>query len=498
MDSVILEAKEMCKNFGSTVALNHYSISIRKGEILGLIGENGSGKSTISSILAGIQKEDGGEMIFHGKSWTPESVLEAQQEGIGMIVQEAGTIPSLTVAQNLFLGIEKKFKTGFWINNKAMNEEAKKALDFLGLSYIYPSMPVRLLDMQDRKLLELVKILYLNPEILILDEMSTALSYTGRQIMYKQMKRLVKIGKSVLVISHDLEEIMTYCDRLSILRDGEGIIEFEKSEYDEEKIKTAMIGREIEGDYYRSDMEKYSDEVVLSAERITNLNTFMNLSFKLHKGEILGIGGLSDCGMHEIGKALFGAEEILIGEVVLPDKNIIVKNSKQAVEAKMAYVSKDRDHESLALDAPIYNNIASAGYFKNMKGLLMSTVKERKYVKNQMKVLSIKSRDEYQEVKKLSGGNKQKVVFGKWLATDADICILDCPTRGVDIGVKASMYQLINDLKKQGKSIVMISEEMPELIGMSDRILIIKDGAINGEFFRTEGFSENQLINAMV
>lgn len=498
MKDVLLEVRDMTKTFGSTVALDGFSFQVRPGEIHGLIGENGSGKSTVASIVAGMQKADTGSMMYQGQAWNPDNILAAQEAGIGMVVQETGTITDLTVAQNIFLGFEKQFKKGLLINTRAMNEEAQKALDILELAEVYPSMPMRLLDMQERKLIEIAKVLYKEPKLLIIDETTTALSHAGREKLYSQMLRLKKEGRSVLIISHDLAEIMEYCDTLSVLRDGKGIVMIEKKDFDEDYIKKSMIGRDLTGSYYRSDMEGYSEEVVLEAKRITNLNTFMNVSLELYRGEILGIGGLSECGMHEVGKALFGAEEILTGSVTLKEREIPIKDTVTAVENGMAYLSKDRDNESLALGSPVYNNIASTGISKNRTGRFMSRRKEKKYVMDQQKALSIKCRNVYQEVKALSGGNKQKVVFGKWMAADSDIYIMDCPTRGVDIGVKAAMYKIMNDLKQAGKSIIIISEEMPELIGMSDRILVMKDGEVKGEFLRTEEFSESKLIQVMI
>ncbi len=498
MAEIIFEAEAICKNFGSTVALNNYSFNIKRGEIHGLVGENGSGKSTMASIAAGIHKATSGSMKYMGKSWKPNTTLEAQAAGIGMIVQEMGTIESLTVAQNIFLGYEKEFRKGVLIDVKKMNLAAKKALDILELDEIYPEMPTRLLSMQDRKLVEIAKVLYRKPELLIVDETTTVLSHSGREKLYKQMLRMKSDGKAVLIISHDLGEIMEYCDVLSVLRDGKGIIDIDRKDFDENHIKNSMIGRELSGDYYRSDNDGYSDEIVLKAERITDLKAIMNVSIDLHKGEILGIGGLSECGIHELGKALFGAEEVLTGKVTLPQQDTEIKDCITAVSNGIAYMSKDRDKESLALTSPIYNNIASTGYKKNSWYNILNYKKEKKYVMDQQTFLSIKCRDVNQEVKALSGGNKQKVVFGKWMAADSDIYIMDCPTRGVDVGVKAAMYQIMKEIKDAGKSIIMISEEMPELIGMSDRILIMKNGEINGEFLRTDGYSENKLIEVMI
>ena len=260
-----------------------------------------------------------------------------------------------------------------------------------------------------------------------------------------------------------------------------------------------MVGREVKGNYYRSDMDGYEDEVVLRADCITTMRELLCFDLELHKGEILGVGGLSECGMHALGRALYGLDEVVDGQVVLTKDGTVIKNAETAFKHGMGYVSKNRDQESLELNASIGANIQSVGYKKNrLFGPIISGKKERRYAELMVDQLAIKCVNIWQPVRAMSGGNKQKVVFGKWIADDADVLILDCPTRGVDIGVKAAMYQLIYDMKKKGKSIVMISEEMPELIGMADRLLIMKDGKVNGEFYRKDGYDEHALIECMI
>lgn len=496
---VIIEVKDMSKNFGVTQALSHVDFIVKTGEIRGLIGENGSGKSTVSSIIAGLQKATSGEMYYKSKKWQPESVQVAKNSGIAMIVQEAGTIPDITVAENVFLGDYEKFKKGLFVDKSLMNKEAKKALDMIGVTAISPNLPTSIYDIQQRKLIELAKAMYYDPEVLIIDETTTALSQYGRDVLYKIMHQQAEIGKAVLIISHDLDELMEHCDTLTILRDGIIVDNLEKKDFDENDIKRKMVGREISGSYYRVDMDGYSDDIVLKADNVTTMDELLCFNLELHKGEILGIGGLSDCGMHTLGRALYGLDDVVDGTVTLPQKDgVSIKSAKEAFKHGMGYVSKNRDLESLELNASIHANIASTGYKKNRRGLFLSPKLESDYVGEQIKKLLIKCASEWHPVNTLSGGNKQKVVFGKWVAADSDILILDCPTRGVDIGVKASMYQLIYEMKKQGKSIIMISEELPELCGMSDRLLIMKDGELKAEFTREEGFHDHELINYMI
>lgn len=498
-EDILMEVKDISKNFGVTVALDHVSLQIRRGEIRGLIGENGSGKSTVSSIIAGIQKPTSGEMMFYGSVWRPESPIEASTAGIAMIVQEAGTISRISVAENIFLGMYDRFKKGPFVNRRAMVTEANQALKQIGANHIRADIPADMLDMQERKLVEIAKCVNLKPEILIVDETTTALSQNGRNLLYAIIHRMAEEGKAVLIISHDIAELMEHCGTLTILRDGKIIDNLERGEFEENRIKSLMVGREIEGNYYRADRDGTYGKVVLHADRITTFKDLAGFSLKLHRGEILGIGGLSHCGMHTVGRALYGLEEILDGSVTLTEKDILVRDAKTAYENGMGYISKNRDTESLELAASIGSNIASTGYRIN-RGIcgLISGEKEKQYVQRQIRDLQIKCVDQYQSVGRLSGGNKQKVVFGKWIACDADILIMDCPTRGVDVGVKAAMYQLIFEMKKKGKSIVLISEELPELMGMSDRLIIMKDGKIGKEFLRGDGYDDKVIINYMI
>lgn len=497
--SAMVVVQDMCKNFGVTIALSHVDLEIFPGEIRGLIGENGSGKSTVSTIIAGMQQANSGEMFYKGKPWKPATMLEASKAGIGMIVQEAGTIANISVAENLFLGNYSQFKIGPAINKRAMIKAAEKALNMIGITHINPALPAGMYDMQDRKLVEVAKCVYANPELLIVDETTTALSQTGRDLLYKIMHEMADNGKAVLIISHDLNEMMEHCDTLTVLRDGEIIDNIPKEAFDPDDIKQKMVGREIKGHYYRVDMDGYDENtVVLKADCITTMQQLLCFDLELHKQEILGIGGLSDCGMHTLGRALYGLDEVIDGEVVLPQKNLKIKNAQAAFKNGLGYVSKNRDTESLELNASIHANIASTGYDKNNFGPFILPWREKRYVDKQIRALMIKCQNAHQPVRALSGGNKQKVVFGKWCADDADILILDCPTRGVDIGVKAAMYQLIYEMKKNGKSIIIISEELPELMGMCDRLLIMRDGQVSGEFFRKDGYDDRKLIEYMI
>ncbi len=499
MENPILKVEHMSKSFGVTKALDDVSLKVYKGEIRGLIGENGSGKSTVTSIIAGMQRCDQGSMTFEDKKWCPNTMIESLKDGIGMIVQESGTINGISVAENIFLGETQKYTNKFgFVDKKKMNKDARDALKNIGIDNILGETSLDELDFQARKLVEIVKVVMKNPKILIIDETSTALSHDGREILYKIINDFKQSNRSVIFISHDLEEIIQVCDTLTVLRDGKIIRTFEKNEFEPSLIRTSMIGRELKGEYYRSSYKATrNNEIALNVKNVYLNNQLKDVSFDLYKGEIVGIGGLSHCGMHQLGKACFGALKLDGGKVLTNNKEI--NSPSIAMREKIGYVSKDRDIESLVLNASISDNIAIAGLNKfAINNFLITEKKEKDYVDKEIEDLSIKCASPNQMVSELSGGNKQKVVFGKWIGCDSEILILDCPTRGVDIGVKQAMYQLMTKLKKQGKAILMISEELPELIGMSDRILIMKDGCIKKEFERNENLSDAQIIEYMI
>ena len=495
-----LETKQLTVGYGKKVVIHNVELCVVPGKILTLIGKNGSGKSTISSIAAGMQKATSGRMTFKKQSWEPASMIDALQNGIGMVVQESGTISGVTVAENIFLAELSQFRNKLgMINKKAMNQKATEAMRAIGVEHVTGDMPIASLDFQTRKLVEIAKVMLKNPDILVIDETSTALSQDGREIMYSLIRKLRDSGKAIIFISHDLEEIMEVCDTLTVLRDGNLIRTFKKEEFNADEIRTSMIGRELQGDYYRSDFTPSSQkEAAITATNLKYKEELKSVSITLKKGEILGIGGLAACGMHTLGKAMFGALALEEGEVTTYDGTKI--NSPHiAVANKIGYVSKDRDVESLCLSASIQDNIAVGGMEKYaVNGFLITNKKEKEYVAKQIKELSIKCSDDDQLTSQLSGGNKQKVVFGKWIGCGSEILILDCPTRGVDIGVKQSMYQLMMELKKEGKAILLISEELPELLGMSDRLLIMKDGSITGEFMRSESLTDADVIGYMI
>ncbi len=493
---VIFKASHMHKAFGPTIALKDVDFELRRGEIRGLIGENGSGKSTIMSIAAGMQAATSGEMVYKGRPWAPKGMLEGQNGGIAMILQESNTIPGVTVAENLFAGREKEFAKFGFINIFKMYKAADAILAKFNITSFKGSTKINTLSFETRKLIEIMRAMEKDPEILVVDETTTALSFEGREILYKIINDMAANGKAVVFISHDLDEIMDKCTHVTVLRDGDIIDTLEKKDFDGKKISMLMVGRDIGDAYYREDFEATAgDEVELEFKNIS-YQGIKDFNLQIHKGEIVGIGGLSDCGMHIIGQIGFGARKPTSGSVERRGK--VIKHPSSAIKLGVGYVSKNRDTEALMLEAPIKATIILPSLDKLSKFTFINPKTENEIVEQEIKNYSIKCIDSGMYVSKLSGGNKQKVSFAKWTAAKSDVIIMDCPTRGVDVAVKQAMYKIINEMKKSGKAILLISEEMAELIGMSDRLIVMKDFKISHEFERSKELKETDIIEYML
>ncbi|MBQ8555823.1 MAG: sugar ABC transporter ATP-binding protein [Clostridia bacterium] len=499
-NEVIFEARHMHKAFGPTIALKDVDFQLRRGEIRGLVGENGSGKSTIMSIASGMQPATSGEMLYLGKSWKPATMVESQNAGISMILQEANTIPGVTVAQNLFAGSEKDFSVCGVINMFKMYKAADALLEKFGVGHIKARDRIDALTFEDRKLIEIVRCVRDDTQILVVDETTTALSMEGREILYKLIHKMAAEDKAVVFISHDMDEILEQCTDLTVLRDGDIIGHLNRAEMDApdavQKIRFMMVGREIGEKYYREDYDpSHQDEVALELKNIS-FGPIRDFSLTLHKGEIVGFGGLSGCGMHEIGRAAYGLEKPEAGEVIR--HGVQIKDCLQAIQHGIGYISKNRDTESLILDAAIQENIVLPSLTALQKKGFINPVSEKKMSDEQIDAFRIKCGSGRQYVNTLSGGNKQKVSFAKWMAKGSEVVIMDCPTRGVDIGVKQAMYALIEQMKQEGKAILMISEELSELIGMADRIIIMKDFEVSHEFTRSADLRQTDIIEYMI
>ena len=494
----LLVAEHIDKRFGMTHAVDNVSLNIAAGEVRALIGENGSGKSTFCQMLCGIYSIGGGTFTLDGQQLHIKNQVEANDAGISIIVQEMGTLSGLTVAENIYLGHEKPFMHYGIKDTRAMNREAQKLLDSYGFGRIKAGAMIDRYNFEDRKLVEIVKATYMKPKILVIDETTTALSQNGRLELYKIMDAVRADGRSVIFISHDLGEVLERSDSISILRDGEYIDTVNAADVTEDDLKRLMVGREIGSAYYRTDYgTPISGEVVLTVNGVSVPGEIEDISFELHRGEILGFGGLSECGMHEVGKAIFGASWDRKGSVKLADGTEI-NDIPTAIKHSIAYTSKDRDNESIIINESIRNNVVLPSLDDLSTNGLLSGRKLTDFARTHAENMQTKMQGVNQFVSDLSGGNKQKVVLARWIGKGSDILVLDSPTRGIDVKVKQAIYALMADMQKQGKSIIMISEEIPELLGMSDRIFVMKDGRINGQFMRDPALSEEDLIAKMV
>ncbi|NLJ93926.1 MAG: sugar ABC transporter ATP-binding protein [Clostridiaceae bacterium] len=493
-----LQIKNLYKSFGITRAVQDVSFDLYAGEVHALIGENGSGKSTLVSMLTGIHEKDSGTFILDGEEINPTNQVEANKMGASIIVQELGTLSGLSVAENIFLGHEDRFVNMGVKNTGKMNKEASDLLKKYGFTHINVTDPIDRYNFENRKLVEIVKATYFGPKVVVIDETTTALSQNGRDELFKHMDRIRDEGDTVIFISHDLQEVIDHSDRISVLRDGVYITTVNSEDTDEDELKKLMVGRELSGQYYREDYgEEISDEVVLDVKNVSVPGELNDVSFQLHKGEILGFGGLSGSGMHEIGKAIFGASYDRTGTVVLADGTEI-NDIPTAIDKSIAYTSKDRDTESIVLNQSIVENICMPSLDETRGKGVLTTTKMIEFASPLAEMIQVKMASIRQFVSELSGGNKQRVVLARWIGKDSDILVLDSPTRGIDVKVKQDIYTLMDDMRKNGKAVILISEELMELIGMCDRILIMKDGEINGEVQRDVDLSENQLITMMI
>jgi ribose transport system ATP-binding protein len=500
MSEKILDIRGLNKHFGPTHANRDIDFSVRRGEIRGLIGENGSGKSTLISQIAGLYRRDSGEMFLNGEAYDPHSPLDANERKISMVMQELGVVGSLPAGVNVFLGHMKRFTQNGVVNLKALNRAANEVFEEWGL----PKVPMNKLTdgmmIETRKIIELARALSAEPDLLLLDEITQSLSMNNRNKLYEMLKRLKAMNKSVIVITHDVEELIEITDAITVLRDGAVVGEVASAETTADEIKLMMVGRDMSGEYYRSDMRpEYDDEVVLQVRDLTVPGEIEDVSFELHRGEILGFCGLSDSGIHAVGKAVYGLSKPSKGRVFLNTKGVALKNPTQALRHNIAYVPKDRDNEALMIHAGISDNavLPSLDRLQGAAGCL-APGRLRKLSSDMVNKLSVRCRDIFQIMDALSGGNKQKVNLGRWLAKDPELLILDSPTRGVDVGVKAYIYSLMKEAKRNGIATILISDELTEALGMADRLIVMKDGVVTKVIPRGEEFTEQSVIGVMI
>lgn len=491
--TAILELKSITKQFPGVKAIDNVSLCLRKGDVLGLVGENGAGKSTLIKILSGAYRKEQGDILINGECVNISSPIDALRAGIAVIYQELSLVRQLNVVENLYLGRLIKNKAGFVDWRKMINETK---IIFQKYKIDIPlDVPVRELSVAQCQLVEILRAISWGARIIIMDEPTSSLTNTEVEMLFGIIKELHSNEITVIYISHKIGELFRICNRVSVLKDGKNSGEFDINAITPDDIVSSMIGRKLETYYPNRASNKYNEELL----RVENLNLdarVKNVSFSVHRGEILGFSGLVGSGRTEIMKSIFKAEHTATGSIYIEGKRIRIRNPKEAIKAGIAFVTEDRRYEGLVLVAPCCHNITLAN-FNSIKGKLgfIKIKKERELAKEHIYKLKIKTPNELSVVSELSGGNQQKVVVAKWLNTEAKIFIFDEPTRGIDVGAKSEIYQLMVDIANQGKAVIMVSSELPEVLGVCDRILVVCHGQISGEFNKEEA-TEQRIMYA--
>lgn len=489
MSDNILELKHITKLYPGVVALNDVSLEVRRGEILALVGENGAGKSTLIKTCSGAITPTQGEIVINGKSFTGMTPQTSEQNGIGVIYQEFNLVGDLSVAENIFLG--RAIRKGMVIDLKAMERESKKILDSLNIK-INPKTLVKTLSVGYQQMVKIAKAVSQNAKLLIMDEPSAPLTSAEVEAMFAIVDKLKAGGVSIIYISHRLDEIFRLADRITILRDGQYVTTLNTDETNKDELVKYMVGRQLTEVYPKRDEICVKDEVIFEAVNVSG-NGDKNISFKIHRGEVLGLGGLVGAGRTEFAELMFGMRPKTAGKFIFKGKEISPKTPKDAIELGIGLVPEDRKKEGALLGMSIRCNINMPIYQRISKGTVINEKKEEEIAQTYRKEISIKTPTLDQLVKNLSGGNQQKVILAKWLAADSELLIFDEPTRGIDVGAKQEIYTLINHLVEQGKTVLMISSEMEELMGMSDRILILAEGNMTGELNKSE-FNQERIM----
>lgn len=488
-DEYLIELNNIDKSFYGVKVLNSVNLRVKKGEIHALCGENGAGKSTLMNILTGIYSKDGGQIIYKGQELKDLDPIKTKKLGIAKIHQELNLFENMTVADNINIGNEPltSMKT---INMNKHIDRAKKSLK--DLEKIDPKAKVKNLSTAKKQIVEIAKALTYDAELLIMDEPTASLTQNETDLLFDLMEKLKDQEVTIIYISHKLSEVKKICDRVTVLRDG-NIVDVKNVEaVTEEQIAKMMVGREIRETEDKSYLS--TQEEVLKVENLTN-ESIDNVSFTLKKGEILGISGLVGMGRTELAETIFGIRGKDKGNIYINGDKVEINNPSEAMDYGLGFLTEERKDSGLFLNRNVSENITITSLLKN-PGKFINSRKNKELTKNLVNNMNIKCESISQKLFSLSGGNQQKVVLSKWLAGDSEIIILDEPTRGVDIGAKEEIYEIINDLIEEGKSIIIISSDLPEILSIPHRILVMCNGKISGEFTAEEATEENIMICA--
>lgn len=488
----LLDMKQIIKSFNGVEVLHGIDFSLRAGTVHALMGENGAGKSTLMKVLAGVHKCDDGEIWLKGKKTEIQSPRHAQELGIAMIHQELSPVPEMTVAENIFLGREPR--KGLFVDYKKMYADTEKLLGEMKVR-VSPRAKIGRLKVADQQLIEISKAISLNADIIVMDEPTSAITDQEVEILFKTIADLKKKGTGIIYISHKMDEIFRIADDITVLRDGTYVNSWEAKDIDNNTLIKNMVGRELNEIFPK--IKVPAKNVVMEIRHFTKENQFEDISFLVREGEILGIAGLIGAGRTELMNAIFGLEKPDSGEVFFEGKKVEIRRPSDAIRHGIAYVTEDRKNEGLVLEMGVGQNITIASMKTLSSGMFIKRQEEKKTIDDQIRALRIKVHSPRQLVGKLSGGNQQKVVLAKWMMKNPKLLILDEPTRGIDIGAKSEIYKLMGEFVEKGNSIIMISSEMPEAMGMSDRILVLSNGRLSGELSREE-FAQEDIMKMAV
>jgi len=489
MSEALVRMEGIEKHFPGVHALHQCRLELAAGEVHALVGENGAGKSTLMKILTGVYQKDEGRILVRGQEVELPNTRAAQQLGICMIHQELNLMPDLTIAQNIFIGREPRKGIRLFVDERKLNEQAQRLLDQMNLK-LDPRTKVAELTVAKQQMVEIAKALSFNSEVLIMDEPTAALTNAEIEELFRIIEQLRGRGVGIVYISHRMEELKRITDRITVMRDGQYIATVPTKATTIDQIIAMMVGREL----YTSHQQPSAGKSELNVLEVKNLNrgsAVKDVSFHLAKGEILGFAGLMGAGRTEVARAIFGADAIDSGDIYVHGQRIQIRTPNDAVKHGIGYLSEDRKRFGLMVDMDVKTNIAIASYHKakRMLGWMKDgTIDET--ASHYVEALQIKTPSIHQHVKYLSGGNQQKVVISKWLHRDCDILIFDEPTRGIDVGAKTEIYKLLDELAAQGKSIIMISSELPEILRMSHRIMVMCEGRITGELRQEDATQE--------
>ena len=480
VNQVILRMEHITKRFPGVLALDDCQLTLARGEVHGLIGENGAGKSTLMKVLCGIYRKDEGQILFEDREVDFANTRESLQSGICMIHQELNLMPHLTVAQNMYINRENEGRRSFFVHDRVLNEKAAHYLEELHVK-IPPTTRVRELSVAKQQMVEIAKAISYNSKILIMDEPTAALTDEETEDLFRVVEKLKASGMAIVYISHRMDELKRICDKITIMRDGRYIQTSPMQEITVNEIIAKMVGREVEVDVTKTE-RALGEDYILEVEHLTRRGKFEDVSFKLRRGEILGFSGLMGAGRTEVARALFGADLPDSGTVRINGKPVRIRNTTAAVRHGIGYLSEDRKALGILGALPVTDNIVVSSYNRFCYG--QSGVVRRaactSAAEDYIGRLRIKTPSAAQKIKFLSGGNQQKVIIAKWLLRDCDILIFDEPTRGIDIGAKNEIYELLRQLADAGKSIIMISSEMAEILKLSDRIAVMSEGRLTG------------------